>query len=201
MISVAQLHAFAPACDAQVWVDALNAAFLVGQISTPARVSHFMAQTYEESGGYTALVENLNYSVQALLKEWPSRFTPTLAAECAHQPQRIAGIVYANRMGNGDAASGDGWTYRGRGLLGLTGRWAYGVQAKALGLDLVNHPDLLEQPRNAAMSAAVFWRDEELNPLADAGDIVALTKKINGGLTNLSARQAAYAKARTIFGG
>jgi len=108
-----------------VWVEAMNTILPKYDIVTPKRLAAFLAQTAHESAGFTAVRENLNYSAQALMKTWPSRFNATTAAAYARQPEKIANKVYANRMGNGDEASGDGWRYRGRGLIQTTGKANY----------------------------------------------------------------------------
>ncbi|WP_110947430.1 glycoside hydrolase family 19 protein, partial [Pseudomonas bohemica] len=156
---------------AGVFVPALNTAMGKYQIVTPARIAAFIAQVGHESAQLTVLVENLNYSADALRKTWPSRFSESLAAEYARKPEQIANITYASRMGNGAPASGDGWKYRGRGLIQITGKDNYRKCGDALALDLINSPELLEQPQHAAMSAAWFWSVNGLNSLADTGDL------------------------------
>lgn len=162
-------------------------------IDTPVRLAAFLAQVAHESANLARLVENLNYSAQGLLGVWPNRFTPEAASALARQPERIANRVYAGRLGNGDEASGDGWRYRGRGLIQVTGKTNYAACGKALGLDLVGSPELLETPGPAARSAAWFWSSRGLNAPADRGDIEAITRTINGGLTGLADRKAHYA--------
>lgn len=164
-------------------------------IDTPARLAAFLAQVAHESANLARLVENLNYSAQGLLAVWPNRFTPEAASAIARQPERIANRVYAGRLGNDDEASGDGWRYRGRGLIQVTGKANYAACGKALGLDLVGAPELLETPGPAARSAAWFWSSRGLNAPADRGDIEAITRTINGGLTGLADRKAHYAHA------
>jgi putative chitinase len=165
-------------------------------ITTPKRVAGFLSQIGHESGGLAMLEENLNYKAETLMRVWPKRF-PTLefAQQFARNPQKIANSVYANRMGNGDEASGEGWKYRGRGLKQLTGKDNYRAFSKAIGTDFVADPDLLLQPVNAALSAGWFWSANNLNALADNGDVPGMTKRINGGTIGLEQRQALYAKA------
>ena len=191
MISVAQLRAFAPHCDAEAWAPALSIACERFSVTTPKRIEQFMAQTGEETGGYVRFEENLGYSAEELFKQWPVHF-PTLefAAGYAHQPERIANRAYALRYGNGDEASGDGWRFRGRGPIQTTFRDGYQAAAKATGLDCVNDPDLLLQPDPGSMATAAYWHAAGCNELADAGDIVAITRKVNGGLINLDHREA-----------
>lgn len=161
----------------------------------PKRLAMWLAQCGHESGGFKRLVENLNYSAEGLTKTWPKRF-PTLAAaqSYARQPEKIANRVYASRIGNGDEASGDGWRFRGRGLIQVTGRENYKACGAALGVDLLERPELLETERYAALSAGWFWDSRKLNAPADAGDIEAVTKKINGGTTGLADRKARWAQ-------
>ncbi|AVM76186.1 glycoside hydrolase family 19 protein [Magnetospirillum gryphiswaldense] len=164
-------------------------------IDTPLRQAAFLAQIAHESGQFRVLAENLNYSAEALLRVFPRHFDAGQAATYARQPQRIGSRVYANRMGNGDEASGDGWRYRGRGLIQVTGKANYAACGTALGLDLIAQPDLLEQPGPAAHSAGWFWHRNSLNRPADARDIETITRRINGGLTGLDDRKACYARA------
>ncbi|MDP3779220.1 MAG: glycoside hydrolase family 19 protein [bacterium] len=178
----------------------LNEAMDEFEINTPLRMAGFIAQTAHESGGYVTFVENLNYSAQSLTRTWPTRFTPIQAAVYARQPERIANRAYANRNGNGNEASGDGWKYRGRGVIQITFRANYEACGIALGVDLAEHPELLESPRYAFRSGAWFWNSRHLNALADADDFVAITKKINGGINGLPDRQMYYRRAKTALG-
>lgn len=162
-----------------VFASALSLAIDQFQINTPKRMAAFIAQVGHESGQLRYLVENLNYSAEALIRTWPSRFDAKLAAECARKPERIANVVYGGRMGNTNP--GDGWSYRGRGLIQLTGRSNYVAAAEALGLPLVNHPELLEQPEAACLSAAWWWKSRGLNELADAGRFQDIGSIINTG--------------------
>jgi len=161
-------------------------------IDTPLRQRHFLAQLLHESGGFNAVRENLNYSVDGLLKTFPRHFpNRQLAEQYAKQPERIANRVYANRMGNGDEASGDGWRHIGRGLIQTTGKDNYTATSRALFGDdrLLRQPHLLEEPRHAVESACFFWKSNNLNALADRNDISAVTRRINGGLNGLADRQ------------
>ncbi|WP_248767762.1 glycoside hydrolase family 19 protein [Pseudomonas sp. MWU12-2345] len=186
---------------AGVFVPALNTAMNAYQIVTMQRVAAFLAQAGHESGQLRSVVENLNYGAQALLATWPSRFTPALAAQVARQPEQIANIVYASRMDNGDASSGDGWSYRGRGLIQITGRSNYRQCSLGLFGDerLLQQPELLEQPQWAAESAAWFWEQQGLNALADADQFNSITRKINGGLNGLEDRLQIWARARAVL--
>lgn len=151
------------------------------EIDTPARVACWLGQTAHESGGYRALRENLNYSAQGLNGIFKKYF-PTLdsAQPYARKPEMIANRVYANRMGNGDEASGDGFKYRGRGLIQLTGKTNYQNFAMSIETDLQETIAFLETYEGAVQSACWFWENNNLNREADAGDIVKMTKKING---------------------
>lgn len=164
---------------ARLWADPLNAACERFQINTRLRLAAFLAQIGHESGRLSRVIENLNYSAAALQRTWPSLFDAKLAAEYARQPERIANVAYNARMGN--TAPGDGWKYRGRGLIQVTGKNNYTACGKALGLDLITTPSLLEAPKGAALSAGWFWDSNRLNVLADAGDIQNIGSIINTG--------------------
>jgi len=173
------------------WIDAINETFEKFDISTPERQACFLGQCAHESGGFTALSENLNYSAASLCRVWPKRF-PTISdgQNCERNPEKIANKVYASRMGNGDEESGEGYAYRGRGLIQLTGKSNYEACGKALGVDLVENPDLVATPQYAALSAGWFWNKNKLNAYADKGDMEGLTKKINGGTHGIEDRVA-----------
>jgi putative chitinase len=184
---------------AGVFVPALNTAMAQFGISTPLRMAAFLAQVGHESAHLTAVVENLNYSASALQATWPSRFPAALAAQVARKPEQIANIAYGSRMGNGPPVTGDGWKFRGRGLIQVTGWVNYQACGAALGLDLLNKPELLEQPVYAALSAAWFWQSNGLNAMADAGKFEAITKKINGGLNGQADRLEIYQRALKVL--
>jgi len=185
-------------CDeaaADKWVDALNKTCERFEINTPERVAGFLSQVGHESGGLKFVKENLNYSAPALRAVFGKYFTDdSMANAFARQPERIANKVYANRMGNGDEASGDGYRYCGRGLIQLTGKDNYAAFGAACGVDAVGNPTIVESPDVAALSAGWFWNTRKLNTLADAKDIVGMTKRINGGINGLDDRQTRYAK-------
>ena len=182
---------------AGVFAPVLNTAMNRYQIVGAKRIAAFIAQVGHESSQLTRLVENLNYSADALRKTWPSRFSVELAADVARKPEQIANIAYGNRMGN--TAPGDGWRYRGRGLTQITGKNNYRACGEALGLDLIAHPELLEKPQHACMSAAWFWATNGLNTLADAGTFEAITQGVNGGQNGAADRQTLYAKALKVL--
>jgi putative chitinase len=176
---------------AEEWIDAINETFERFDISTPERQACFLGQCAHESGGFATLKENLNYSAEGLTKVWPKRFPSLEAAQPYHRnPEKIANKVYADRMGNGDEASGEGFKYRGRGLIQLTGKDNYKACGDALGVDLVDDPDLVATPMYAALSAGWFWDKNNLNKFADANDMTGLTKRINGGTHGLDDRVA-----------
>lgn len=159
----------------------------------PRRVAGFLAQIAHESGGFNAVVENLNYSAQGLRKIFPKYFpNDEIANQYARQSQKIANRVYANRMKNGDEASGDGFRFRGRGLIQLTGRDNYTKFAEALDMSIEDTISYLETPNGAVASAGWFWDNNKLNQFCDRDDFVTLTKRINGGTIGLADRQHHY---------
>lgn len=171
------------------WVEPLNQAFERFGIASPLQQAGFIGQCGHECGGFRILEENLNYRAATLMKLWPKRF-PTLevANQYAGNPKKIANMVYANRMGNRDEASGDGFRFRGRGCIQLTGHANYFHASKPCGIDFVKDPDLVATPTYAAMTAGWFWATHDCNRLAEAGDWTSLTKKINGGTIGLQDR-------------
>jgi len=181
-------------------IDSFQSIPTVYQINTPLRASHFIAQTMHESGNFKILTENLNYSAKRLKEIFPKYFPELLNEQYERQPEKIASRVYANRMGNGDEASKDGWKYRGRGYIQLTGKNNYVAFGKAINEDLTMNPDIVATPKYALISAAWYWNSRSLNPIADNGsslDIVKLiTKKINGGTIGLDER---YHNFTTIY--
>lgn len=175
------------------FLPALNRAMARFKIDSRVRQAAFLAQAGHESGQLRNLVENLNYSAEALVRTWPSRFTTESAAACARQPEKIANTVYSGRMGN--TRLGDGWRYRGRGLIQLTGRANYASAGVGLALPLEDQPELLEQPEHAAMSAAWWWVKHGLNELADAGRFQDIGSVINTGKPGRVPHGAAERKA------
>ena len=159
----------------------------------PRRVAGFLAQIAHESGGFNFVVENLNYSAKGLMTIFKKYFpTEELANQYARKPEKIANRVYANRMKNGDEASGDGYKFRGRGLIQLTGRDNYTKFAAALDLDIDSTIAYLETPNGAVASAGWFWDNNKLNQYCDKDDFVTLTKRINGGTIGLADRKHHY---------
>lgn len=176
------------------WLPWLNMTMARFNISTPMRQAMFLSQIAHESGGFRHVSENLNYSASALRRVFGKYFpTDEMAYEYARKPEKIANRVYANRMGNGNEASGDGWKYRGRGLIQLTGKDNYLSFSLAADNNSFIDPGLLTEPEYAAMSAGWYWQDNGLNVLADTGDVRAVTRRINGGYNGLADRQKKYA--------
>lgn len=185
---------------ADKWAVALNETCEEFAIDTPYRIAGFISNVAHESGGFKFVSENLNYSAASLMRVWPSRF-PTLeiAQRYAMNPEKIANRAYADRMGNRDEASGDGWKYRGRGLIQLTGKNNYVAYSLACDNEALQKPDIVAEPKYAAESAGWFWNVNKLNTLADAQDVVGMCKRINGGLNGLDDRQMKYAKVMEYF--
>lgn len=194
-ITEQQLLQILPKCKPVVglFVPAINRAAARFKIDSRLRLAAFIAQAGHESGQLTKLVEGLSYSAEGLMKTWPARFDAKTAAQYARQPERIANVVYAGRMGN--TQPGDGWKYRGRGLLQVTGRSGYRAAGIALGLPLEQEPELLEQAEYAAQSAAWWWKEHGLNELADAGRIQDIGSLINTGKVGRVPHGAAERKA------
>lgn len=170
------------------------------EINTPLRMAAFLAQIAHESGNLRFIRENLNYSAEGLLRTWPRHFpTREIANRYARNPEAIANRAYANRMGNGPESSGDGWRYRGRGLIQLTGKNNYIACGEGIDYDLVTDPSYLETPEGAARSAGWFWQTNQLNSLADIGNIRAITQRINGGFNGLDDRINKYEQSLLVL--
>jgi putative chitinase len=189
------IFAHAPAERIALYGAPLLAAMEAAAINTPLRQAHFLAQVSHESGDLSALSENLNYSAEALYRIWPTQFGGGLSAHYAHDPERIANRAYANRMGNGVETSGDGWKFRGRGLIQLTGRDNYEQFSVAMDYNVVANPDLILSPdgpgpRLCVATATWFWTAHNLNALADSDSCEAITRRINGGVNGLPDRLA-----------
>ena len=164
------------------WTDALNKAMEKFSINTPERQAAFLSQLGHETAGLSLVEENLNYSTDGLMKVFSKYFASRTAAEqYARKPERIANLVYSGRMGNGDEASGDGWKYRGRGPIQLTGKTNYREAGRALGFDLVANPELVADPEVGSLIAAWFWSRSNLNKYADRKDNITISKIINTG--------------------
>jgi putative chitinase len=183
------------------WCDALNKILPDYGIDTPQRVSGFIAQCAHESAEFTALKENLNYRQESLRRVFGKYFdNDVIAARYAHNQEMIANRVYANRMGNGDEASGDGYRYCGRGLIQLTGHDNYQAFADSLEMNVEDVPEYLATFEGAVQSACWFWETNNLNRHADNNDIKTMTKRINGGDIGLEDRIKHYEHALHVFG-
>lgn len=166
----------------------------------PNRVAGFLAQIAHESGGFNFVKENLNYSAAGLRKTFKKYFpTDELAQQYQRNPEKIANRVYANRMGNGDEQSGDGFKFRGRGLIQLTGKHNYTKFSQDLGISLDETVQYLETPNGAVSSAGWFWDNNKLNQYCDKNDFVTLTKRINGGTIGLEDRKHHYELALELL--
>lgn len=188
----------------EAWHDALVQLLPEYEIDTPQRIAAFIAQCAHESGGFTVLRENLNYRAETLRKVFPKYFpSDSIARTYASLPNKqeaIANRVYANRMGNGPEESGDGFKYCGRGLIQLTGKQNYSWFAASLGITVEEASEYLQTFEGAVQSACWFWETNGLNELADAGDIVGMTKRINGGTIGLEDRIKHYNHALEVLG-
>ena len=184
----------------QLYNDCLEEVMDAYGIDTPLRKAHFLAQVSHESGNFKYVVENLNYSSTGLNKVFKKYFpTLTSAASFHRQPEKIANKVYANRMGNGTEASGDGWKYKGRGLIQLTGKANFQSFSDATGQDFVSSPELVSEPKWALSSACWFWKSRSLNKYADLDDVIRVTKTINGGLNGIDDRTKMLVQFKNLY--
>ena len=184
------------------WYRALTENIYFFEIDNEKRIAAFLAQTSHESMNYTRVIENLNYRWTSLRSVFPKYFpNDSLAKKYAHDQRAIANRVYANRMGNGPESSGDGWKYRGRGLIQLTGKYNYKKFGDSLGISLSEVPDFLETFDGAVISACWYWENKDLNYYADNDDIKSITKLINGGYIGLEDRIRKYSKILEILEG
>lgn len=181
------------------YLDPINAACAKFNITTKLQLAAFIAQVGHESGRLATTVENLSYSADGLVKTWPSRFTAATAPSYARNQEKIANKVYADRMGNSSESSGDGWKYRGRGLIQVTGKSNYDAYSQASGFNAVGSPDALAEATHAAMSAGWFWNSKGLNAYADRSDFTSITKRINGGTNGQADRELLYKKALIVL--
>lgn len=189
---------------AQKYLGRLNEVLPEHAIDTPLRVAHFLAQVVMESARFQAVEENLNYSAERLLQVFKTHFTAAQAQQYAHNPEKIGNRVYADRLGNGNEASGDGYRYRGRGLIQLTGKYNYGELRKFLAKQEPSKPDVVATPDLVASTYAVdsavfFWTMRNINAKADNDDINAVTKAVNGSTRGVDARRALLDKAKALL--
>ena len=183
------------------WYDSMCQILPVYEINTPERVAAWLAQCAHESGYFRFLKENLNYRAASLQKVFKKYFpTEEMAKAYEKQPEKIANRVYANRMGNSDEASGDGFRYLGRGLIQLTGKNNYTFFAASIDTPLEEVPEYLQTFEGAVQSACWFWEQNNLNKFADSRDIVTMSKRINGGTIGMEDRLMKYEKCLKMFG-
>lgn len=210
MLTLKQFKEFAPHTKyAENWHDALfgKQTELGGHslledydINTPKRVAYFMAQCHHESGGFVFVSENLNYKASGLMKVFPKYFDENTARAYEKQPQKIANRVYANRMGNGDEASGDGFKYAGKGIIQLTGKDNYTRFAQSLEISVEDAAEYMKTFEGAGQSACWFWETNNLNKFADAGDLKTMTRVINGGFKGMEDRELQFARISKLLG-
>lgn len=210
MLTLKQFKEFAPHTKyAENWHDALfgKQTELGGHslledydINTPKRIAYFMAQCHHESGGFVFVSENLNYKATGLVKVFPKYFDENTARAYEKQPQRIANRVYANRMGNGDEASGEGFKYAGKGIIQLTGKDNYTRFAQSLEISVEDAAEYMKTFEGAAQSACWFWETNNLNKFADAGDLKTMTRVINGGYKGMEDRELQFARISRLLG-
>ncbi|MBC6982102.1 glycoside hydrolase family 19 protein [Caulobacter sp. 17J80-11] len=203
-ITFARLAGFARGLgwhDARRMARALEAARFAAGLSTPRRVAHFMAQLHHESAGFTRLEESFRYRPERLDAMFSAvRGAADAQALLKRGPQAVANRVYAGRLGNGDEASGDGWRYRGRGLVQLTGRANYAEASEWIGRDLEAEPDLAAEPEAACEIAAAWWARKSVNEAADRDDLVAVTRAVNGpALAGLKDRETQLHRAKGVW--
>lgn len=202
MITGPQVLAITGNKGAEGWASLFNQYLPKYEINTKSRICAFLAQCAHESGGFTIYTENLNYSAQGLRKVFPKYFPDQATADrYARQPKWIGARVYGGRMGNGAESTGEGYKYRGRGLIQVTGKNNYLACSQFIYGDdrLVNDPDLLSTSDGVILSACWYWSANKLNALADKGDMVGLTVKINGGKNGIEDRMRYYQKALLAF--
>jgi len=197
MITLETLQSICPKTKKTILVNYIEPINIVAEyyemFENKKRIAAFLAQIAHESGGFNFVIENLNYSADGLRRIFPKYFpTQDLAAQYARQPDKIANKVYANRMKNGPESSGDGFKFRGRGLIQLTGRDNYTRFSEALGISLEETIQYLETPNGAVTSAGWFWDNNKLNSYCDRNDFIGLTKRINGGTIGLEDRKHHY---------
>jgi len=197
------IHILHGNADAAAWADAALEILPKYEINTPNRIAGFFAQCGHESMNFTALSENLNYRAETLEKLFSKYFSKAgrNAADYAKQPEKIANVIYANRMGNGDTASGEGYLFRGRGVIQLTGKDNYSAFALSIKMTLPDVIDYVQTKKGALESACWYWNSRKLNSACDENDIVKMTKLVNGGTIGLEDRRKHYEQALAVLGG
>tara|TARA_R110000851_G_scaffold168016_1_gene313828 strand:+ start:7937 stop:8752 length:816 start_codon:yes stop_codon:yes gene_type:complete len=203
-LTARQVSAMMPGIkNVEEWAGALNKVLPKYEINTPNRVAGFISQTGHESSNYKITEENLNYSAARLDVIFPKYFRRAGrdASEYSNKPSKIANVVYANRMGNGDRASNDGFNFRGRGIIQLTGRNNYTAFAESIDMTVDDVVDYIGTKEGAIASACWFWKENNLNEYCDAGNVKGLTKRINGGHHGLKDRENRWNRALAVFNG
>lgn len=197
------IHILHGNADAAAWADAALEILPKYEITTANRIAGFFAQCGHESMNFTVLSENLNYRAETLEKLFSKYFSKAgrNAADYAKQPEKIANVIYANRMANGDTASGDGFKFRGRGVVQLTGRENYTSFGKSVGMTAEQVIDYVTTKKGALESACWYWASRNINAACDANDIVKMTKLVNGGTIGLDDRKKHYEQALAVLGG
>jgi putative chitinase len=197
------IHILHGNADAAAWADAALEILPKYEINTPNRIAGFFAQCGHESMNFTVLSENLNYRAETLEKLFSKYFSKAgrNAADYAKQPEKIANVIYANRMGNGDTASGEAYLFRGRGVIQLTGRDNYSAFALSIKMTLPDVIDYVQTKKGALESACWYWNSRKLNIACDENDIVKMTKLVNGGTIGLEDRRKHYEEALKVLGG
>jgi putative chitinase len=197
------IHILHGNADAAAWADAALEILPKYDITTPNRIAGFFAQTCHESMNFTALSESLSYRSETLEKRFSKYFSKAgrNAADYAKQPEKIANVIYANRMGNGDTASGEGFKFRGRGIVQLTGKDNYTAFGKSVGMTAEQVIDYVQTKKGALESACWYWKSRNINAACDANDIVKMSKLVNGGTIGLEDRKRHYEQALAVLGG
>ena len=197
------IHILHGNADAAAWADAAMEILPKYEINTPNRIAGFFAQCGHESMNFTVLSENLNYRTETLEKLFSKYFSKAgrNAADYAKQPEKIANVIYANRMGNGDTASGEGFAFRGRGIVQLTGKDNYSAFALSIKMTLPDVIEYVQTKKGALESACWYWNSRNINAACDANDITKMTKLVNGGTIGLEDRLKHYTEALAVLGG
>ena len=197
------IHILHGNADAAAWADAALEILPKYEINTPNRIAGFFAQCGHESMNFTVLSENLNYRAETLEKLFSKYFSKAgrNAADYAKQPEKIANVIYANRMGNGDTASGEGFKFRGRGIVQLTGKDNYSAFALSIKMTLPDVIEYVQTKKGALESACWYWNSRNINAACDANDLLLMTKRVNGGTIGLEDRRKHYEQALAVLGG
>ncbi|TCP80762.1 putative chitinase [Rhizobium sp. PP-CC-2G-626] len=200
LVTSLRISKFSPRARADLVAAIVNkwpVAFRAG-VTTPVRTQHFLAQMATESGGFVRIDENLNYSAKRLREIFPKRVSEELARQLANRPEAIANHVY-NRRDLGNIEPGDGWRFRGSGYIQLTGRSNFKARDAILNMGIVEYPDLVRQPVAGFAAAVAYWQAVKGNLLADAGDVEAVRRAVNGGLIGIKESKVWLARARRYF--